>query len=86
MVVFCLRSFGMLFVWTGLLMVFTSAGGSMLMLGGLLLAVCGAASLAAYARQGLARAPGTIRIRHLLGGGGAPSTTRSSPIANRWGS
>jgi hypothetical protein len=75
----------MLFVWTGLLMVFTSAGGSLPMLGGLLLAVCGLTSLAAYARQGIARAPATIHIRHPLGGGGAPSTTRSSLVTNRWG-
>ena len=45
------KSFTMLFVWTGLLMVFTSAGGSPLMLGELLLAVCGVLLLAARARQ-----------------------------------
>jgi hypothetical protein len=85
---FFLRSFGMLFAWTGLLMVFTSAAGSPLMLGGLLLAVCGATSLAAHAGRGIARAPGTIRairFRHLSGGDGAPSTIRSSPMLNRWG-
>jgi hypothetical protein len=45
------KSFAMLFVWTGLLMFFTSAGGSPLMLGELLLAVCGVLLLAARARQ-----------------------------------
>ena len=53
---FCLKSFAMLFVWTGLLMVFTSAGGSLLMLGELLFVVCGVLSLAAPARQIIARA------------------------------
>jgi hypothetical protein len=52
---FCLKSLGMLFVWTGLLMVFTSAGGSLPMLGTLLLVVCGAVSLATVARHGIAR-------------------------------
>lgn len=52
---FCLKSFGMLFVWTGLLMVFTSAGGSLLMLGALVLVVCGVSSLATVARHGIAR-------------------------------
>jgi hypothetical protein len=51
---FCLKSFGMLFIWTGLLMVFTSAGGSLLMLVTLLLVVCGVASLATVARHGIA--------------------------------
>lgn len=85
MVRFTLKSLGMLVVWTGLLMAFTSAGASPAMLGVLLLAVCGAASLATHARQGIARAPGTIRLRQLAGGGGAPSTTRSSPLVTRGG-
>lgn len=82
MVGFLVRSTGMLVVWTGLLMVFTSAGGSLLMLVVLAAAVCGAALLAAYARRGLA---GTVRILHLLGSSGASSTARSSPVVNRWG-
>lgn len=53
---FCLKSFAMLFVWTGVLMVFTSAGGSLLMLGELLFVVCGLIFLAARARHVIARA------------------------------
>jgi hypothetical protein len=75
----------MLVAWTGLLMVFTSAAGSPLVLGELLLAVCGTALLAAYFRRGVARAPGAARIRQLFGGASAPTTARSSPSVNRWG-
>lgn len=59
----------MLFVWTGLLMVFTSAGGSLLMLGMLMLAVCGVASLAAVVRHGIARAASGISPSSPLGTG-----------------
>ncbi len=69
MIRFCLKSFGMLFVWTGLLMVFTSAGGSVLMLGALVLAVCGVASLATVARHGIARVGGGISPSSPLGTG-----------------
>jgi hypothetical protein len=85
MVRFSVKSLGMLVVWTGVLMVFTSAGGSPSMLGALLLALCGGASLVAHARHGIARLPGTTRARQLAGGIGAPSTTRSSPLTTRGG-
>lgn len=81
---FSLKSLGMLAVWTGLFMAFTSAGGSPSMLAALLLGICGAVSLVAYARHGIARVPSTIRMRQLPGGGAA-STTRSSPLTTRGG-
>ncbi|MGB7588656.1 MAG: hypothetical protein WBM00_08110 [Solirubrobacterales bacterium] len=51
-----MKSVATVFVWMGLLMVFPSAAGSLLMLGVLVVAMCGAASLAGYARHGIARA------------------------------
>ncbi len=58
MVGFCLKSVAMLLAWTGLLMIFTSAGGSLLMLSELLLAVSGSACLLAQARQIIGRMVG----------------------------
>jgi len=58
MVRLCLKSLAMLVAWTGLLMIFTSAGGSLVMLSELLFAVCGAAYLLAHAGQLASRALG----------------------------
>lgn len=73
----------MLLVWWALLMVFTSAAGMPLMLGGLLLAVCGLASLAALARGGMSRGAGAFAFRQRFDG--ASSTARSFPVHGRWG-